>query len=94
MGEVSIIGLYLAKNVFRANDAGAEASMAFRRKLSRAQLLKFLAERPRMVVMEAWFSAPHWSRTIGALGQRCGWFRRPEPARSIEASGCELTRLP
>jgi hypothetical protein len=40
---VSIIGLDLAKNVFQAHGAGADRSVAFRRKLSRAQLLKFLS---------------------------------------------------
>ena len=43
MGEVSIIGLDLAKNVFQAHFAGSDGSVVFRRKLSRAQLLKFLA---------------------------------------------------
>ena len=43
MGEVSIIGLDLAKNVFQAHGAGADGSVVFRRKLSRAQLLKFIA---------------------------------------------------
>ena len=43
MGEVSIIGLDLAKNVFQAHGAGADGSVVFRRKLSRAQLLKFMA---------------------------------------------------
>lgn len=89
MGEVSIIGLYLAKNVFRANDAGAEASMAFRRKLSRAQLLKFLAERPRMVVMEAWVSAPHWSRTIGPRPK----VRLVSPARAGKIHRGERLRI-
>jgi hypothetical protein len=36
MGEVSIIGLDLAKNVFQAHGAGADGSVIFRRKLSRA----------------------------------------------------------
>jgi len=46
MNEVSIIGLDLAKNIFQAHGAGADGSVVFRRKLSRAQLLKFLAEDP------------------------------------------------
>ena len=33
MGEVSIIGLDLAKNVFQAHGAGADGSVVFRRKL-------------------------------------------------------------
>ena len=69
MGEVSIIGLDLAKNVFQAHGAGADGSVIFRRKLSRAQLLKFMAaQSPCVVAMEACASSHHWSRAIGSLG--------------------------
>lgn len=69
MEEVSIIGLDLAKNVFQAHGAGADGSVVFRRKLSRAQLLKFMGEQPACVVaMEACASAHHWGRAIGDLG--------------------------
>ncbi|ABS70027.1 hypothetical protein Xaut_4813 (plasmid) [Xanthobacter versatilis] len=53
MGEVSIIGLDLAKNVFQAHGAGADGSVVFRRKLSRSQLLKFMAaQRPCVVAVD------------------------------------------
>ncbi len=69
MNEVSIIGLDLAKNMFQAHGAGADGSVVFRRKLSRAQLFKFLSDQPPCVVaMEACASAHHWGRTIGDLG--------------------------
>lgn len=69
MGEVSIIGLDLAKSVFQAHGAAADGSVVFRRKLSRVQLLRFLAEQPPCVVaMEACASAHHWGRKIGELG--------------------------
>ena len=69
MGEVSIIGLDLAKNVFQAHGAGADGSVVFRRKLSRAQLLKFMAMQPPCVVaMEVRASSHHWGRAIGDLG--------------------------
>jgi transposase len=70
MGEVSIIGLDLAKNVFfQAHGAGTDGSVVFRRKLSRAQMLKFIAAQPPCVVaMEACASAHHWGRSIGELG--------------------------
>lgn len=69
MGEVSIMGLDLAKNVFQAHGAGSDGSVVFRRKLSRAQLLKFMAAQPPCVVaMEACASAHHWGRAIGDLG--------------------------
>ena len=69
MGEVGIIGLDLAKNVFQVHGAGSDGSVVFRRKLSRLQLLRFLAEQPPcMVAMEACASAHHWGRKIGELG--------------------------
>lgn len=69
MGEVSIIGLDLAKNVFQAHGASADGSVVFRRKLSRAQLLTFMAAQPPCVVaMEACTSSHHWGRAIGDLG--------------------------
>lgn len=69
MKEGSIIGLDLAKNVFQAHGAGADGSVIFRRKLSRAQLLTFLAGQPAcLVAMEACASAHHWGRAIGDLG--------------------------
>lgn len=45
--------------------------MVFRRKLSRAQLLKFMAaQAPCVAAMEACASAPHWARAIGGLGHK------------------------
>lgn len=69
MVEASIIGVDLAKNVFQAHGAAADGSVAFRRKLSRQQVLKFFAAQPRCTVaMEACASAHHWGRAIAALG--------------------------
>ena len=69
MEEVSIIGLDLAKNVFQAHGAARDGSVVFRRKLSRAQLVKFFAAQPPcLVAMEACARAHYWARTICALG--------------------------
>jgi len=58
MEEVSIISLDLAKHVFQAHGATADGAVVFRRKLSRGQLLKFIADQPACVVaMEACASA-------------------------------------
>jgi len=43
MEEVSIIGIDLAKRSFQVHGARADGSVAYRRKLSRGKLLKFLA---------------------------------------------------
>ena len=69
MGEVNIIGLDLAKSVFQAHGAAADGSVVFRRKLSCAQLLRFLGEQsPCVEAMEACASAHHWGRAIEKLG--------------------------
>jgi transposase len=69
MKEVSIIGLDLAKNSFQLHGASADGAVVFRKKLSRSQLLKFLAAQPRCIVaMEACASAHHWGRAFGELG--------------------------
>lgn len=61
MGEVSIIGPDLAKNVLQVNDESHNGSMAFRRKLSHAQPLEFIAAQPRCVVaMDACASSSYW----------------------------------
>ena len=49
MDEVGIIGVDLAKHVFQLHGARADGSVAFRRKLRRAQLLAFLAVQPGQV---------------------------------------------
>ena len=69
MEQVSMIEIDLAKNSFQVHGARADGSVAFRRKLSRAKELEFLASQPRCaVVMEACASAHYWGREIGGLG--------------------------
>ena len=46
MGEVSIIGVDLAKNVFQVHGATADGSVLFRKKLSRPQFARFMADQP------------------------------------------------
>jgi hypothetical protein len=61
METVSIIGLDLAKNVFQAHGARADGSTAFRKKISRAQLLSFSL--PSLNAVWRW--RPVQARTIG-----------------------------
>lgn len=69
MSEVSIIGLDLAKRVFHVHGAAPDGSVMFRKKLSRGQLLAFIAEQPPCIVaMEACATAHDWGREIEALG--------------------------
>ena len=69
MEEVTIVGVDLAKRVFQLHGAAADGSVVFRRKLSRNQLLPFLARRPPCIIaIEACATAHHWGREIEKLG--------------------------
>ena len=69
MREVTIIGLDLAKNYIQAHGASANGTVTFRRRLTRAKLLPFLADQPPcLVAMEACASAHHWAREMARQG--------------------------
>src|SRR5437868_11653522 len=54
MGEVTTIGLDLAKHVFQVHGVDAEGATVLRKQLRRAQVLSFFSRLPRCVVgMEA-----------------------------------------
>lgn len=69
MKEISIIGVDLAKNVFQLHGAAADGSVVFRKKLTRPQFQRFMAEQPQcLVVMEACGGAHHWARELERVG--------------------------
>lgn len=69
MGEISMIGLDLAKNVFQVHGIDASGKVVMKRQLRRGQVEKFFAGlAPCQVGMEACGSAHHWARLIGSYG--------------------------
>jgi transposase len=69
MGEITIIGLDIAKASFQAHGADASGAVVFRKTLSRGRLLAFFAaQRPCVVAMEACAGAHHWGRELSKLG--------------------------
>ena len=69
MKEISIIGVDLAKNVFQLHGAAAEGTVLFRKKLSRPQFQRFMADQPPcLVAMEACGGAHHWARELELAG--------------------------
>ncbi len=69
MGEISMIGLDLAKNVFQVHGIDASGGVVVRRQLRRGAVEKFFAQLPPCLVgMEACGSAHHWARVIGRYG--------------------------
>ena len=69
MGEVTTIGLDLAKHVFQVHGVDAEGATVLRKQLRRAQVVGFFSRLPRCVVgMEACGTAHYWARELRALG--------------------------
>jgi transposase len=69
MEKATIIGIDLAKRVFHLHGATADGRPVLRKKVSRGQLLSFLARQPRAIMaMEACATAHGWGRAIQKLG--------------------------
>jgi len=69
MGEVSTIGLDIAKSIFQIHGVDADGAVVIRKRITRAKLLEFFATLPACLVgIEACPTAHHWSRRLGALG--------------------------
>ena len=61
MGEVTTIGLDLAKHVFQVHGVDAEGATVLRKQLRRAQVLTFFSRLPRCLVgLEACATAHYW----------------------------------
>src|SRR6476646_6379621 len=69
MGEVSTIGLDIAKSVFQVHGVDVEGAVVIRKRVGRAKVLEFFSTLPSSVVgIEACPSAHHWSRQLQTLG--------------------------
>jgi len=67
--QVIRFGIDLAKNVFQVHGVDATEHVVVQRQLRRAQVVKFFAAQPPVLIgMEACGSAHHWGRTLSALG--------------------------
>lgn len=69
MGEVSTIGLDIAKSVFQVHGVDVDGAVMIRKRISRAKVLEFFAAlTPCLVGIEACPTAHYWSRKLQALG--------------------------
>ena len=69
MGEVSTIGLDIAKSIYQVHGVDVDGAVVIRRRISRAKILEFFAALPSCLVgIEACPSAHHWSRELQTLG--------------------------
>jgi transposase len=75
-------GLDLAKNVMQLHWIDSESGEVGRKKLGRAKLAEFFAQRqPATIAMEACGSAHHWARVLSSLGHQVELL----PARQVRA---------
>lgn len=69
MGEVSTIGLDIAKSVFQVHGVDVAGAVVVRKRVNRAKVLEYFGElSPCLVGIEACPSAHHWGRELQALG--------------------------
>lgn len=67
--QISTIGLDLAKNVMQVHGIDADGIAVLRKKLRRADVIRFFAGlSPCLVGMEACATAHHWAREVTKLG--------------------------
>jgi transposase len=69
MGEVSTIGLDIAKSVFQVHGVDVVGGVVIRKRISRAKVLEYFGELPPCLLgIEACPSAHHWGRELQGLG--------------------------
>ena len=69
MGQVTAIGLDIAKSVFQVHGVDATGEVVLRRRLMRARLTQSLAKlAPRLVGIEARATSHYWARELCKLG--------------------------
>ena len=69
MGEISTIGLDIAKQVFHVHGVDGSGATVFSRRITRQKLMQFFAAQPRCTVaMEACAGAHHWGRELMKVG--------------------------
>lgn len=80
--NATTFGLDIAKNVMQLHWVESSTGEIKRKKLSRAKLSDFFAQRqPGCIVMEACGSAHHWARSLESLGHQVELL----PARQVRA---------
>ena len=90
MEEVTIVGVDLAKRVFQLHGAAADGTVVFRKKLSRAQFLPFLAAQPACTVAmaaEIVDSVPTTGTGMPSTSNSTSRPARQAPTTSSPASG-------
>ena len=73
MGEVTTIGMDIAKSVFQVHGVDAGGLITIGKRIGRAKVLEYFGELPPCLVrIEACPSAHHWGRELQSLVTRSG----------------------
>ena len=104
MGEVSTIGLDIAKSVFQIHGIDSDGSVVIRKRVSRAKVLEFFTGlAPCLVGIEACPTAHHWSRELQGLGHTVrlmppsyvkAYLKRSKNDANDAAAICEAVQRP
>jgi transposase len=71
MGEITTVGIDLAKNVFSVHGVDAHGKTVLRKTVSRGKLLELMAQLPRCLIgMEACSGAHQLARDLQPLGHQ------------------------
>ena len=69
MGQVTTIGLDIAKSIFQVHGVDPIGDVVVRRRLTRARVVPFFEKlAPCLVGIEACATSHHWARELGKLG--------------------------
>jgi transposase len=67
--DISVLGIDIAKRVFHAVGTDETGKIVFRKRLSRHELMPYIAKLPRVLIgMEACGGAHYWARSFGEHG--------------------------
>ena len=102
--KITTIGLDLAKSVFQVHGVDATGQAMVRKKLRRAEVLRFFQALPSCLVgMEACATAHYWARRLSALGHEVrlmppayvkAYLRRQKNDAADAEAICEAVRRP
>lgn len=71
MKKVTLLGIDIAKEIFQLHGVDASGKAILKKKLKRAELLKFIAQmEPCMIAMEACGGSHYWAREFKKLGHK------------------------
>jgi hypothetical protein len=87
MGQVTTVGLDIAKSVFQVHGIDESAGVVLRRRVVRARLLAFFAKLPACLIgIEACATSHYWARELRKLGHD------PVDAAELRQAVCEAPK--